>query len=196
MPDYTTHYKLKKPLQEEFYDIDDHNGNMDILDEQLKILSEASGVVISPDEPEKGDVWIDTDDESDEGGGGFENHASKHATTGIDPITPAMIGAAPTEHTHNQYLTATDISGKLDATKSAVESVLTGSVDTHTHDQYLTAEHLNGKVNKSGDTMEGKLIAQNNTEYGVKQVRNIFIVSEDETLPVGASGDLCFVYDN
>lgn len=67
MPKYTEHYNLKKPLQEEFYDIDDHNGNMDIIDSVLKLLSEDSGVVISPDEPEKGDVWIDTDDGAEGG---------------------------------------------------------------------------------------------------------------------------------
>ena len=36
MPNYTTNYNLKKPLQEEFYNIDDHNGNMDIIDAELK----------------------------------------------------------------------------------------------------------------------------------------------------------------
>lgn len=36
MPNYTENYNLKKPLQEEFYNIDDHNGNMDIIDEELK----------------------------------------------------------------------------------------------------------------------------------------------------------------
>lgn len=66
MPNFTENYNLKKPLQEEFYNIEDHNGNMDIIDTILKELSEDSGVVISPDEPEKGDVWIDTDDDSDD----------------------------------------------------------------------------------------------------------------------------------
>jgi parallel beta-helix repeat protein len=36
MANFTENYKLKKPLQEEFYDIDDHNGNMDIIDAELK----------------------------------------------------------------------------------------------------------------------------------------------------------------
>ena len=36
MPNYTENYNLKKPLQEEFYNIDDHNGNMDIIDAELK----------------------------------------------------------------------------------------------------------------------------------------------------------------
>lgn len=68
MPNYTEKYNLKKPLQDEFYNIDDHNGNMDIIEAELKRLSESSGVVISPDEPATGDVWIDTDDDSGSGG--------------------------------------------------------------------------------------------------------------------------------
>lgn len=36
MANYTSNYNLKKPLPEEFYNIEDHNGNMDIIDEELK----------------------------------------------------------------------------------------------------------------------------------------------------------------
>lgn len=35
MPNYTTNYNLKKPLQEEFYNVDDFNGNADIVDTEL-----------------------------------------------------------------------------------------------------------------------------------------------------------------
>lgn len=130
MPNYTEKYNLKKPLQDEFYNIDDHNGNMDIIDAELKRLAESSGVVISPDEPETGDVWIDTDD--DEGGesGGV---TSVNGKTGdvqleakdIDTYTTGQVytkeeiigllngkmnvGDAPTSHGH----TVADISGIL-----------------------------------------------------------------------------------
>lgn len=89
MPNYTKNYNLKKPLQEEFYNIDDHNGNMDIIDGVLKGLSEQSGIVISPDEPEKGDVWIDTDDET--GGGGTV--ASVNGKTGNVVLNASDVGA-------------------------------------------------------------------------------------------------------
>lgn len=49
-------------------------------------------------------------------------------------------------------------------------------------------------VKKSGDTMTGALIAQNNTNYTVKQVRNIFLVADGKTLPSGENGDICLVY--
>ena len=37
MPNYTTNYNLKKPLPNENYNIEDHNQNMDIVDQQLKV---------------------------------------------------------------------------------------------------------------------------------------------------------------
>ncbi|NLY80447.1 MAG: hypothetical protein GX072_11340, partial [Lysinibacillus sp.] len=36
MPNYTKNYNLVKPLQEEFYDVDDFNQNADIIDAELK----------------------------------------------------------------------------------------------------------------------------------------------------------------
>lgn len=49
-------------------------------------------------------------------------------------------------------------------------------------------------VKDTGDTMEGALVAQNNTSYTTKQVRNIFLVAEGEDLPSGSNGDICLVY--
>lgn len=45
MANKTTNYNLTKPLPEEFYDIAVHNGNMDIIDAELKRLAGASGNV-------------------------------------------------------------------------------------------------------------------------------------------------------
>lgn len=53
---------------------------------------------------------------------------------------------------------------------------------------------VSGKLDKSGGTMTGKLVAQNNTNYTTKQVRNIFLVAEGASLPSGANGDICLVY--
>lgn len=39
MATQTTNYKLIKPAQEDFYDVDEFNGNADIIDTQLKTLS-------------------------------------------------------------------------------------------------------------------------------------------------------------
>lgn len=41
MADYTENFQLKKPAQGDFYDVEDQNGNMDIIDEALQGHSEA-----------------------------------------------------------------------------------------------------------------------------------------------------------
>ena len=48
------------------------------------------------------------------------------------------------------------------------------------------------KVSKTGDTMTGALVAQNNTNYGVAQVRNIIISTEDPS--GGSNGDIWIKY--
>lgn len=40
MPNKTANYNLIKPLPEEFYNIEDHNSNMDTIDEELKKLND------------------------------------------------------------------------------------------------------------------------------------------------------------
>ena len=49
-----------------------------------------------------------------------------------------------------------------------------------------------GKLNISGGTMTGALIAQNNTNYTTKQVRNIFISTSEPS--GGSNGDIWIKY--
>ena len=51
-----------------------------------------------------------------------------------------------------------------------------------------------GKLDISGGTMTGALVAQNNTNYTTKQVRNIFISTSDPS--GGTSGDIWIKYAN
>lgn len=48
----------------------------------------------------------------------------------------------------------------------------------------------NDKVDRSGDTMQGPLVAQNNTNYTVKQVRNIIFSTGEPTAGDGNNGDI------
>ena len=48
---------------------------------------------------------------------------------------------------------------------------------------------------KSGGTMTGKLVAQSNTDYTTKQVRNIVCSTAEPTSSDGANGDLWAVYE-
>lgn len=51
---------------------------------------------------------------------------------------------------------------------------------------------LDAKLNKSGGTMDGALIAQNNTNYTIAQVRNIIISTADPS--GGNNGDIWIKY--
>ena len=48
---------------------------------------------------------------------------------------------------------------------------------------------------KSGGTMTGKLVAQSNTDYTTKQVRNVVCSTVEPTSSDGANGDLWAVYE-
>ena len=77
------------------------------------------------------------------------------------------------------------------ATETEV-SALSAVVDGNTDDITALQSSVNGKVSKSGDTMNGALVAQNNTNYSVAQVRNIIISTSDPS--GGNSGDIWIKY--
>ena len=77
------------------------------------------------------------------------------------------------------------------ATKTDV-SALSAVVDSNTDDITALQSNVNGKVSKSGDTMAGALVAQNNTNYSVAQVRNIIISTSDPS--GGNNGDIWIKY--
>ena len=91
------------------------------------------------------------------------------------------------------------------ATKTEV-SALSAVVDNNTDDITANAQNIstlqsnistlqsnvNSKVSKSGGTMTGGLIAQNNTNYSIAQVRNIIISTAEPS--GGNSGDIWIKY--
>lgn len=94
MANFTSNYNLKKPLPEEFYNIEDHNGNMDIIDAQLKQLSDNGGSVKSVN-GQTGNVVLSASD---------LNVYSKSETD--DLLTNhthdlSSLGAAPVNHSHS-----------------------------------------------------------------------------------------------
>jgi len=50
------------------------------------------------------------------------------------------------------------------------------------------------KIDRAGDTMQGPLVAQNNTSYMVKQVRNIIFSTGEPAAGDGNNGDIWIVY--
>ena len=51
------------------------------------------------------------------------------------------------------------------------------------------------KLDVSGGTLTGALVAQSNTNYSVRQVRNIIISTSEPTSSDGQDGDIWFVYE-
>lgn len=89
-------------------------------------------------------------------------------------------------HAADYFATATGLAS-VNSTVSAMQSDITTAKN----------DISNLKTNKmdiSGGTMTGALIAQNNTNYTTKQVRNIFISTSDPS--GGASGDIWIKYTN
>ena len=89
-------------------------------------------------------------------------------------------------HAADYFATATGLAS-VNSTVSAMQSDITTA----------KTDISNLKTNKmdiSGGTMTGALIAQNNTNYTTKQVRNIFISTSDPS--GGTSGDIWIKYAN
>ena len=54
----------------------------------------------------------------------------------------------------------------------------------------------NNKLDKSGGTLTGALVAQNNSNYTTKQVRNVILSTSEPTSSDGANGDIWIKYTN
>ena len=94
-----------------------------------------------------------------------------------------------------EYLVKYDTLAPIETTTPINADTLQG----HAANYFATAQNIstlqssvNGKVSKFGDTMTGALVAQNNTNYSVAQVRNIIISTSDPS--GGNSGDIWIKY--
>lgn len=143
---------------------------------------------------------------------------SVNGKTGAIILTAQDVGALPSDtvipSVPDNIVKYTAISNV-----EATTSVDADSLQGHTADYFATAASLasvnsslstmqddiseaktgvnnlqSSKMNVSGGTMTGALIAQNNTNYTTKQVRNIFISTSDPS--GGASGDIWIKYAN
>lgn len=61
---------------------------------------------------------------------------------------------------------------------------------------YLTQhQDISGKLDKSGGTMTGALVAQTNTDYTTRQLRNVIISDSAPATSDGQNGDIWIVYE-
>ena len=94
MPNITTNYGLKKPLPEEFYDVQVMNDNMDIIDEQLKNANSNHGTCVPDVEPADNARFLRNDNT-------------------CQTVTPSNIGAAPSNHGNHVPTASTSDNGKF-----------------------------------------------------------------------------------
>ena len=121
-------------------------------------------------------------------------HLVKYDT--LAPIeTTALINADTLQgHAANYFATEADVSALSAIVDNNTDDITANAQNISTLQSNISTlqSSVNGKVSKSGDTMTGALIAQNNTNYSVAQVRNIIISTSDPS--GGHSGDIWIKY--
>lgn len=97
-------------------------------------------------------------------------------------------------HAANYFATETDVSALSVIVDGNTDDITANAQNISTNTQNIATlqSSVNGKVSKTGDTMTGALIAQNNTDYGVAQVRNIIISTAEPS--GGSNGDIWIKY--
>ena len=121
-------------------------------------------------------------------------HLVKYDT--LAPIeTTTLINADTLQgHAASYFATEADVSALETVVDGNTDDITANAQNISTLQSNVSAlqSNVNGKVSKSGDTMIGALVAQNNTNYSVAQVRNIIISTSDPS--GGNSGDIWIKY--
>ena len=97
-------------------------------------------------------------------------------------------------HAASYFATGTELSALSDVVGNNTDDITANAQSISTLQSNISTlqSNVNGKVSKSGDTMTGTLVAQNNTNYSVAQVRNIIISTAEPS--GGNSGDIWIKY--
>lgn len=111
----------------------------------------------------------------------------------VEAVTP--LNADTLENHPASYFATTSNMSALQTNVSTLQtnvSTNTSNIATNTGNITSLQTSVSSKVSKNGDIMTGTLVAQNNTDYTIKQVRNIFISTEDPS--GGDNGDIWIKY--
>ena len=108
--------------------------------------------------------------------------------TQIDAITSQFYTKSETDNLLSGKQTSITASGVLKGDGAGSVSAATAGVD------YAAASHSHSASSISAGTFTGAVVAQNNTNYTTKQVRNIFLSTGSPS--GGASGDIWIKYTN
>ena len=98
-----------------------------------------------------------------------------------------------TDVVNNLTSTATNVplsAAQGKALKDNLDDIQGSTSENSTNITNLT----NNKLDKSGGTLTGALVAQNNSNYTTKQVRNVILSTSEPTSSDGANGDIWIKY--
>ena len=116
------------------------------------------------------------------------NNAPPYPVTSVNGQTGDVTVSAELPENLVKY----DAFGEVEATQIIDADTLQGHAAEYFATEADVSALQSGKVSKSGNTMTGALVAQNNTNYSVAQVRNIIISTSDPS--GGNSGDIWIRY--
>lgn len=142
MPQETTYYQLKKPLETETYNVDVFNDNFDAIDNQMHVNAEA---IKTKQDTIKGAASTITD----------------------NPLTVNRVVISDASGKVKASDISTTILGYLGNVTSDIQAQFT-ALNTAIGTAQSTA---NGKVSKSGDTMTGNLIISRSGYYQQLQLK-------------------------
>ena len=114
-----------------------------------------------------------------------DNIVKYTAISNVEATTPLDADSLQ-GHAADYFATATGLVSVNSNVSTMKNDITTAKTDI--------ANLKSGKLDVSGGTMTGALVAQNNTNYTTKQVRNIFISTSDPS--GGSNGDIWIKYAN
>ena len=119
-----------------------------------------------------------------------DNIVKYTAISNVEATTPLDADSLQ-GHAADYFATATGLAS-VNSNVSAMKSDITTAKTNITNLKTDVTNLKTSKMNISGGTMAGALVAQNNTNYTTKQVRNIIISTEDPS--GGDNGDIWIKY--
>lgn len=128
---------------------------------------------------------------------GVSANGTSVATSGVANIPAASTSAyGVTKLSSSTSSTSTTLAATPKAVKEAYDLADTAKTTATSASSTASSAQTtaNAAMPKSGGTFTGEAKAQNNTSYTTKQIRNIYLIAEGETVPSGANGDICLVY--
>ena len=207
MANFTTNFNLKKPLGGEVYNIEDDNGNMDLLDTALtntytktqidnlvsavyKFKGSVANFASLPSTGQTtGDVWNVTDTGINYAWAG----SVWDDIGGVEALATASNDGLMSSSDFAKLLaiTGTNTGDETLATIKTKLGVTTLS-GANTGDQTLPTLSSLGGAPLASPTFTGTVTAPTNTSYTTRQVRNVVLSTADAS--GGSNGDIWFKY--